>query len=206
VHRIDYYLHILEKAGLRIEDRHLDFYFSDEDARLVDEFLHKNGVKKHDFLIALNPGGNWLPKRWPKESWAFFADKLIADLQAKVIITGSASDRTLGDQIKSLMKEKPIIACGLLNIKQLGALCKRLDVFVTADTGPMHIANAVGTKQIIALFGPTSPDITGPFPVKNVIILRKDIGCAIPCYQVHCKNNRCMKAITPEDVLKYIKL
>jgi len=206
MHRIDYYLHILEKAGLKIEDRYLEFFYSDEDERFVDSFLLKNGIKKHDFLIALNPGGNWLPKRWPKEFWAHLADKLIADFQAKVIITGSASDRTLGAQINSLMKEKSLIACGILSIKQLGALCKRLDVFVTADTGPLHIANAVGTKQIIALFGPTSPNITGPFPAKNVVILQKEVGCVIPCYQVRCKDNRCMKAITPEDVLRHIKL
>jgi len=206
IHRIDYYLHILEKAGLKVEDRYLEFFYSDEDEKFVDEFLHKNAIKKYDFLVALNPGGNWLPKRWPKEFWADLADRLISGLGAKVIITGSVSDTTLAGEIKSLMEEKPALACGALNIKQLGALCKRLDVFVTADTGPLHIANAVGTKKIIALFGPTSPQITGPFPEKNVIILRKDVGCAIPCYQVHCKDNRCMKAITPEEVLKHIKL
>jgi lipopolysaccharide heptosyltransferase II len=206
VHRIDYYLHILEKSGLKIEDRYLEFFYSDEDAKVVDEFLQKNGIKKYDFLTALNPGGNWLPKRWPKEFWAHLADKLISDFGAKVIITGSVSDVTLAGEIKNLMKEKPVLACGALNIKQLGALCKRLDVFITADTGPLHIANAVGTKQIIALFGPTSPEITGPFPKKNVIILHKDVGCTTPCYQVHCKDNRCMKAITPEEVLCHIKL
>jgi ADP-heptose:LPS heptosyltransferase len=168
--------------------------------------LHKNGINKSDFLVALNPGGNWVPKRWPKEFWAELADKLIAEMGAKVIITGSVSDVTLAHEIKSLMREKPVLACGALNIKQLGALCKRLDVFVTADTGPLHIANAVGTKKIIALFGPTSRHITGPFPDKNVVILQKDVGCVIPCYEAHCQDNRCMKAIVPGDVLKHIKI
>ena len=206
VHRIDYYLHILEKAGLKIEDRYLEFFYSEEDLKFVDDFLHKNGIRKHYFVVALNPGGNWLPKRWPKEFWSELADKLIHDFQAKVIITGSVSDIPLAGEIKNLMKEAPVLACGILNIKQLGALCRRLDVFVTADTGPLHIANAVGTKQIIALFGPTSAAITGPFPTKGVVILQKDVGCKIPCYQVHCADNRCMKAITPEEVLRHIKL
>ena len=104
------------------------------------------------------------------------------------------------------MQKKPILACGLLNIKQLGALTKKADVFITADTGPLHIANAVGAKRIIALFGPTSPEITGPYPLKNVIVLQKDTGCKIPCYQLHCKDNRCMKAITPEEVMQQVKL
>ncbi|MDP2937694.1 MAG: glycosyltransferase family 9 protein, partial [Candidatus Omnitrophota bacterium] len=73
------------------------------------------------------------------------------------------------------------------------------------DTGPLHIANATGTKRIIALFGPTSTQITGPYPLKNTVILSKDVGCKIPCYVVSCKDNRCMKAITPEDVIKEIK-
>ena len=206
VHRIDYYLHVLEKAGLRIEDRYLEFFFSEEDAGAVEEFLRKNGIKKFDFLVALNPGGNWMPKRWPKEFWAELADKVIAEMGAKVIITGSVSDVTLVNEIKSLMHQKPVLACGTLSIKQLGALCKRLDVFVTADTGPLHIANAVAAKKTIALFGPTSPEITGPYPLKNVVILQKDVGCKIPCYTVDCKDNRCIKAITPEDVLGQVRL
>lgn len=206
VHRIDYYLHILEKSGLKVEDRYLEFFFSDEDSEFMDGFLQKNGIKKFDFLVALNPGGNWLPKRWPKEFWARLADRLISEHGAKVVITGSHSDITLVSEISAMMKERAVLACGVLNLKQLGALCKRLDVFITADTGPLHIANAVGTKQIIALFGPTSPQITGPFPAKNVVILQKDVGCVIPCYEVYCKDNRCMKAIAPEDVLKNVKL
>ncbi len=206
VHRIDYYLHVLEKAGLKVEDRYLEFFFSNDDVKFVDEFLNKNKIKNDDLLIGLNPGGNWMPKRWPKEFWAHLADKLITDFGVKVIITGGISDMTLVGEIKSLMKEKPLLASGALNIKQLGALCKRLNVFITADTGPLHIANAVGTKQIIALFGPTSPLITGPFPSKNVVVLQKYAGCVVPCYQVHCKDNRCMKAITPEEVIKHINL
>ena len=111
----------------------------------------------------------------------------------------------MAKQIQDLMKEKPIVACGALNIKQLGALCKRLDLFISADTGPLHIANAVGAKKIIALFGPTSPLITGPFPLKNTVILNKDVGCKIPCYVVNCKDNRCMKAISVDDVVGEVK-
>jgi len=90
-------------------------------------------------------------------------------------------------------------------MKQLGALAKRSDLFITADTGPLHVASSVGAKKIVALFGPTCVQITGPFSLKNVTILQKDVGCRIPCYQVHCKDNRCMKAITPEDVIEKLK-
>ncbi|MFH1457589.1 MAG: lipopolysaccharide heptosyltransferase II [Candidatus Omnitrophota bacterium] len=205
LHRIDYYLNIMEKAGYKVEDRFMEFFVSEEDEKFVSEFLKNQDVREGEFLAVLNPGGNWLPKRWPREYWAILADRLSLQRRAKIIITGSLHDKSLAAQIKERMKEKPILASGLLNIKQLGALCKRADVFVTADTGPLHIANAVGAKRVIALFGPTSVEITGPYPLRNVKILRKDTGCKIPCYVVHCQNNRCMKAITPEDVMEHIE-
>ena len=102
------------------------------------------------------------------------------------------------------MKQEPILACGILNLKQLGALCKRVDVFITADTGPLHIATAVGAKNIIALFGPTLPEITGPYPLKNVTVFKKQTNCKLPCYNAYCKDFRCMKAITPEEVLQRV--
>jgi len=206
LHRIDFYLNILEQAGLKVEDRYADFIISEEDIDFVGAFLKKQGLSKEDFLVGINPGGNWPQKRWPRECWALLADKLISHLGAKVIITGGSADISLAGRIRESMKGKPVIACGAFNIKQLGALCKRLNLFITADTGPLHIANAVGTKKIIALFGPTSPKITGPYPQKNIVILQKDVGCKIPCYQIKCRDNRCMKAITPEEVLEQAEL
>ncbi len=205
LHRIDYYLNIIEKAGLKVEDRYLEFFIDDKDVKFVDEFLNKKSIGKDGFLVAINPGGNWLPKRWPEVNWAILADKLITEFGARVIITGSYTDIYTAQKIRDLMKEKPIIASGVFNLKQLGALCKRLDLFITADTGPLHIANALGAKRIIALFGPTSPEITGPYPLKNTVILSKDVGCKVPCYVANCKDNRCMKAVMPEDVIEKIR-
>ena len=206
VHRIDYYLNIIEKAGLKVEDRYLELFITEEDLKFADDFLSKKSIDKDDYLVGINPGGNWHLKRWPKEYWAVLSDRLIKEFCAKIIVTGSPQDITLTKDIQDLMSERPIIACDVLNLKQFGALCKRLDLFITADTGPLHIANAVNTKKIIALFGPTSPYITGPYPTRNIIILAKDVGCKIPCYVVNCQDNRCMKAITPEQVIERVKL
>lgn len=205
MHRIDFYLNIIEKAGFKVEDRYAEFFISEEDVKFVDDFLNKQGIVKGDLPVVINPGGNWLPKRWPREYWAGLADRLITQLGAKVIITGSHNDLSLAEHIKERMKESPLIACGAFNIKQLGALAKKASIFITADTGPLHIANAVGAKNIIAIFGPTSPLITGPYPLKNVMLLQKDVGCKIPCYEVHCKDNRCMKAITPDNVITEVR-
>lgn len=205
MHRIDYYLNIIIKAGLRAEDRFLDFFFNEEDAAYAEDFLLKHKIAKNDLLIGINAGGNWPPKRWPPGYWAGLIDKVVQELGAKVVIAGGQHDLGLVKQISSGMKAKAIIACGNFNLKQSAALFKKLDLFISADTGPMHIANAVGAKRIIAIFGPTDPSITGPFPLKNVLVLQKDIGCKIPCYAVDCKDNRCMKAVTVEEVFRAAK-
>ncbi len=196
LHRIDYYLTIIEKAGLKVEDRYPEFFIAEEDSKSAEDFLNKHSIKKGDFLVAINPGGNWFPKRWPKEYWAALAERLIAEFGAKIIISGGHQDIKLVQEIQGLMKEKTLSSCGAFNLKQLGALAKQSDLFITSDTGPLHIANAAGAKKIIAIFGPTSPSITGPYPADNVVILQKDIGCKIPCYVSGCKDNRCMKAIS----------
>lgn len=204
--RIDYYLYLVEKAGYAVKDRFTEFEVSDEDIKAAGGFLRENEVSEKDFLVGLNPGGNWGPKRWPAENFSQVADRLRNEFGAKVVITGAAQDLPLAQMIQKGMRSKAVIACGKLNLKQFGALCKRLDLFVSADSGPLHIANAAGAKRIIALFGPTDPAITGPYPPDNVNILRKDTGCRIPCYNADCRDYRCMQAITPEDVIEQTRL
>jgi lipopolysaccharide heptosyltransferase II len=205
LHRIDYYLDVIKKAGLEVKDRHLDFLVSERDVIAADEFLKKESIHPDDFLVGLNPGGNWMPKRWPLESWGELADRLAEECKARVLITGSEKDIPLARQIFSLTRNKPVIACGQLTLKQFAGLVRRMGVFITADSGPLHIANAAGARHIIALFGPTSAALTGPYPDRNVTVMRKEIGCTIPCYKVDCPDNRCMKAISVGEVLEEVK-
>jgi len=220
LHRLDYYMDVIEKAGLRVEDRYAEFFYSDDDMKFSEDFLKKNSVAAADFLVTLNPGGNWMPKRWPKEYWAVLADRLIAEFGAKVIFTGASSDLDLVSSITEQMLYKPISqramvwphlakainSCGAFSLKHLGALARRSDLFITADSGPLHIAVASGATKIIALFGPTDPLVTAPFPLTNVILLQKDVGCKIPCYALNCSDNRCMKAIMPDEVIERVRL
>ncbi|MFA5089916.1 MAG: lipopolysaccharide heptosyltransferase II [Candidatus Omnitrophota bacterium] len=206
LHRIDFYLNIIEQAGLRVEDRYTEIFLSEEDRQAADEFLRHEGITSGDFLVVINPAGNWMPKRWPCGHWKRLADRLIKEFQARLIISGGLQDVPLARQIRQASGGKAIIACGVLNLRQFAALSKKADVFISADSGPLHIANSAGAKKIIALFGPTHPSITGPYPLKNVIILNKDIGCKVPCYEVNCPDNRCMSVIDVEDVIRRVSL
>ncbi len=205
VHRIDYYLNIIKEAGLVVQDRYTEFFVSQEDIKAAEKFLVDNFVREDDFIVGLNPGGNWGPKRWPKENFSELADKFADKFNAKIIITGSSQDIELAEDIRRKTRCGAILACGKLNIKQFAALASVLNLFISADSGPMHIANAMGAKKIIALFGPTDPKLTGPYPEDNVVIVRKTISCRIPCYEVNCPDNQCMKAITPDDVIAAIE-
>jgi heptosyltransferase-2 len=205
VHRIDYYLNIIKEAGLTVHDRHTEFFVKPEDIKAVEDFLIASSIGEDDFLVGINPGGNWAPKRWPGENFARLADKLADEFKAKIIITGSAKDVELAEEIRQEMQHGAILACGKLNIKQFGVLANILNVFVSADSGPVHIANAVGARNIFALFGPTDPRLTGPYPQDNVAVIKKSVACRIPCYKVNCADNLCMKKITPEDVMVEVR-
>jgi len=205
VHRIDCYLGLIKGAGLAIKDRHADFFFNEQDRLACDVFLRQSAIHARDVVIGLNPGGNWSLKRWKKESFALLADRLVKEYGVRIVFTGSAQDQEVVSQIQSLMKSNAVSACGILSLKQFAVLCTRMSVFISADSGPLHIANAVGAKQIIALFGPTDPQLTGPVPVDRVAVIQKKIGCAIPCYKLDCSDNRCMKAISVDDVLAAVR-
>jgi len=88
--------------------------------------------------------------------------------------------------------------------KGLKELLERADLVVSADSGPMHLAAALA-KNLVALFGPTDPKITGPRGRANTIIIHKSMGCKVPCYELDCRDNICMGAISVEDVLREIR-
>ncbi len=70
IHRIDYYLNIIEKAGLKVEDRYLEFFVTEDDQHYIRNFLNKQGIGQDEVIVGINAGGNWQPKRWPKECWS----------------------------------------------------------------------------------------------------------------------------------------
>ena len=204
LHRVDYYLGIVKALGCDISERSYDFFIAKQDEEFADEFFKKEGLKENDFVVCLNPGGNWYPKRWPKENFSLLADSLIRECGMKAIFSGSPGDVSLVDEIRAKMKEKPVIAAGKTTLKQSAAIFKKVNLVISADSGPLHIAAAMGAN-VIALFGPTDAAITGPRGKGRVVIIQKQVDCRIPCYEVNCNDNRCMRAITVSDVLVEVK-
>ncbi|MFC1704649.1 lipopolysaccharide heptosyltransferase II [Candidatus Omnitrophota bacterium] len=203
LHRAESYLKIVESYGMPVKDRFYEFFISQEDNDFAREIFEKVNLSDSDFVVVINPGGNWEPKRWSKGNFAKLSDALIKNHKAKVIIAGAPKDVSLAEEIEQQMQEKPLILAGKTTLTQLAAIMQRASLVISADSGPMHIACAVGTN-VIALYGPTLPSVTGPYGKNQTVILQKDTNCKLPCYDVSCKEYRCMEAITVEDILQYV--
>ncbi len=204
MHKIDYFLEMQKKSGLRSGSRECEFFLSAREKEEAEEILRFAGIEKKDKFIVLNPGGNWLPKRWPIKNFAALLDLIGDSGKRKAVICGAERDRDLALSIDKLSVHKPYIIAGRTNLHQLAAVMLRADAVVTADSGPMHIGAAAGAK-VIALFGPTSPRLTGPVGKTEASVLVEDVGCKVPCYDESCGDYRCMQAITPEKVFAEIE-
>jgi heptosyltransferase-1 len=155
-------------------------------------------------LIVINPVARWETKLWPEQNFAELADRLIAEKQATIIFTGSRSDHATVSRILNMMKHHAENWAGETTLKELAALASLADLFVTTDTGPMHVAAAVNAK-VMALFGPTAPWRTGPYGPSNIVV-RAELECA-PCFKRRCKDGiRCMGSISVDEVMRKVPL
>jgi lipopolysaccharide heptosyltransferase II len=203
LHRVDYFLNLVRPFCEGELDRSYALKVSNSDSEYIKRLLKENQIEEKDQLIILNPGANWVFKRWPVEHFAKLSDLLQDKFKIKIIISGSDKDIDLAEQIKSLSKKKITIFTGKTNLKQLAALFKMSKLVVSADSGPMHIAIAVGTRTV-SLFGPTSSKITGPYDLNLHTVVQKKVDCVVPCFDVVCGDGKCMKEILPQDVFDVI--
>ncbi|MGE5308184.1 MAG: lipopolysaccharide heptosyltransferase II [Deltaproteobacteria bacterium] len=204
MHRVNHYLGILEGVGLKIESRKYDFFINDSQRHSAEEKLLRSGLKRNQPFAVFHPGANEAIRRWPVESFIEVMQYCIDTYSLQPVISGSEADIPFGRKIEESAKFKIINLCGQTSLKELGAVLEKAEFCVCGDTGPMHIASAVGTF-VIALFGTASPLITSPQGKGRFVILQKDVGCSIPCSRLNCSDNRCMKAITSADVIVQIR-
>jgi lipopolysaccharide heptosyltransferase II len=204
VHKVEYFLGLARGYGIKAGESSYEFFVSDADRENLNKILKGYNVTDKDRLVVLCPGGNWDPKRWPKENFAKLADMLTEKLGVRVVLSGAKKDAALVREISGMMKSIPVISCGHTTIKELGALLERALLVVANDSGPMHLAVAMKSK-VIALFGPTSPRLTGPYGKGSYKVISKNEDCEVPCYDVTCTDNRCMALIKVEDVFEEAK-
>lgn len=160
-----------------------------------------------DYIVIV-PSARWETKRWDPENYG----SLVSKLALPCVITGSRSDKKIIQQVVSSSDGKGINLCGKTGLKELIALLSGARAVVSNDSGPLHIATALGVP-VVALFGPTDPKKTGPYgwsegPVRgknrNIKVIKSSFPCS-PCFKKKCNDPLCMSRIRVETVLGAIQ-
>ena len=213
LHKIEKNLSLLEGLGLRTTREGVSLPFLKEDDEYVAAQLVRNaeyGMRNCKLrtansairtqpLVVIHAGTSDFGayKRWPAASYAQLADKVVEELNAYVVFTWESSELEMVKEIISVMRHPGHLAPKTETLGQLASLIRRADLFISGDTGPMHIASALGVPQV-AIFGPKDPIIYGPYQ-KNAVVVRKELDCS-PCTKRTCNNPICITSITPGEV------
>lgn len=207
IHEIESNINLVQRLGIKVQDKSLYIHRSPEDKDFARKFFSDLKLDGR-LVIGMHPGSGIHQakfRRWPKERFARLADYLINDYQASVIIFGGQEEAGLANEIKSLMKLSPLLMAGKTTLGQAAALIERCSLFVSNDSGLMHVACAVKTPTV-GIFGPTDYRKTGPWS-DSAIVVRNELDCS-PCYRrekVKCTKLDCFESIAVEEVLKAIE-
>lgn len=197
-HAVDWYLSVLPLIKVPV---HWNFEWipkrPDVAARILEKWPQTGGRR----WIVLQPGARWLNKRWPVDHFADLARRLAArDNDLNFAILGGAEDEPLGHTLAQAVPSRCLDLTGKLSLPEMVEWIRRSELMVTNDTGPMHVAAALG-KRVVALFGPTEPARTGPYgQIENTLQL--DLPC-VPCMRSRCtyfKPLECLRALSPAAV------
>jgi len=150
--------------------------------------------------IALIPCSRWPTKNWPVAHFVAAAQALRAATGATFFLAGAPEDRPACAAIAAALDAAAVDRCGQTTLVELGSLLQEMDLVISVDSGPMHLAAALGTP-VLALFGPTDPRRTGPYGPRHRVLTAADLGCR-PCFADTCPDGKpdCMAGITPECV------
>lgn len=198
-HAVDRYLDFPRHLGARIDS--VQFVLpSNPKAEERTKILMRQYALEDKKFIAVNPIALWETKLWSNEKFAQLADLISNELHMKVVFTGSNKEEL--EQITPFMMSDGINLGGETSLPELAGLYKRARLVISTDSGPMHLAAAVGTP-VIAIFGPTDPDRTGPYGAGHMVIMA-GLDCS-PCLLKKCSTKKCMEEITPQQVFTAVK-
>jgi len=182
-HHVDVFLGIARALGCRIDDPFPSFHLKPEDRERADDLLHRAGLSSREPLVALHPGASKEPRAWHAERFAELGGRLAIARGARVLLLGSAAERGLLERISgALPRGIALLPPADASIKVSGAMIERCDLFVGNDSGPMHVAAALGVPTV-GIFGPGTARRTGPRARGGLAVaVGKDYPCS-PCRQ-----------------------
>lgn len=217
-HELEYNLDLVGAIGAKTEDKSFSVGIKKEDEDFIDFLFKESRIKNGEQLIAIHPGSSCPSKRWPIERFARLAQSVKRPegqtygagkaQSAEIVIIGSKEEEELGQTMERLMQVPAINLTGKLNLGQLAALFKRCSLLISTDSGPVHLATAVGLRCVV-IFGRNLPGLSpkrwGPRG-ENDIVLHNPPDCQ-PCLAHRCKKGfECLKRISVEEVLRAANL
>ncbi len=215
-HAVDDFLKELRPLGIEeTQDRSLDFFVPPDARDRVDALLRAHGVGPQERLLVINPAASRPLNRWAWERFAQVAAHFAARPGVRVIITGAPlSFQTVMDGLDEISLARQVSGgdprildlAGRLSVKEFGALLQSAHAFLTCDTGPMHIASALGTPLIV-LSGAADPNRTGPLNANSVVLIDRELSC-VPCRDRVCRRGdvRCMDDLSVGQVAEALDM
>lgn len=201
-HAVDWYLAVVKSLGVPI---HNNFVWLPPRLEIQNAIQQKWAANQSRWIV-INPGARWLNKRWPVEYFAELVKSLAAQNgEFRFVILGGKEDRHLGERIAQAEPQRCLDLTNQTSLPEMIEWIRLSELIVTNDTGPMHVAAALG-KPVVAMFGPTNPNRTGPHGQINRA-LRIHLPCS-PCLKASCayeKPMECLRAITPQFVEREIQ-
>lgn len=207
-HAVEQNLRLVERwtGVLRKEQINFTFPVEPVDEDYINDYLSERGTSIDQPIYCIHPGSGTWAKQWAEEKWATVADHLTEQKGVRVVFTGGPNELPLVRRITSQMKQRAIITAGDTRLGQLAALFQRAQVVLGPDSGPLHLAVAVGTPTV-TLFGPADPVEFRPWgAAQKHIVLTSDIGCR-PCRVLDWRDDDpayhpCVQEITIGRVLE----
>jgi len=199
VHQIEYYIGMVRALGCTPARRDLLLRPGKGYEGVAEKLFDRFGIDAGGLRIGIAPGAAYGPaKKWFPERFAAVADRLGGESGAQTILFGSAGDRESTAAVRGSARHPLIDIAGMTNLKEAIALIARCSLFISNDSGLMHVAGALGVPTV-AIFGSTNPATTSPVGERSVVI-HHDVDCS-PCLKPVCPTDfRCMEMIGVEEV------
>jgi 3-deoxy-D-manno-octulosonic-acid transferase/heptosyltransferase-1 len=200
-HAVERNINLVGYLGARLDNATFPIFIGEEDKKGVELLFLSHKLSTSKPLIAIHSQTGWITKRWNPLKMARLSDRFIEIYDAQIIFIGRKDDYSSIENILSLMNHSAVNAAGKTGLKELAYLLSLSNLMITVDSGPMHIASAMGTSTT-ALFGPTAPWKTGPYG-NNAVIIRNQLPCS-PCFKRECDSRACMEEISVEEVFQAV--
>lgn len=201
IHKADTYAPLLASWGVSGRLGPYEYYPSESERAWASMWLGEHELLGAQRLVVLHPGANWEHKRWMVERFAELGNRLVTRKSCAVLMTGGPDDEPIVNEITRRLQVPVTRVVGQTTFRQLAALLERAHLCVAADTGVLHVASALG-RPIVALYGPTSPALTGPLgdAAWTTVIHHRACCPRIPCYRPRHPTHPGMTSVSIDEV------